>query len=143
MHDPLVACHAVRTHRDLHVVRNSEVNAVCLPGGKMLIHTGLLQFFTEAHERGVLACHPLAALDTVIAHEMSHAICRCAIPWPTGEDVAMLLLGSHTVLPWPAGWHVAGTPLRARRGCSPLCSRSSASSPSPARCSWASPPSSS
>jgi predicted Zn-dependent protease len=48
---------------EVHVVREQQVNAFCLPAGKMIVFTGLL---------------PLADSDdllaTVLSHEMSHAL---------------------------------------------------------------------
>lgn len=63
-------------YREVHVVDKDEANAFCLPGGKMCVYTGLLQFYADAYHSGRLKCHPLDALDAVLAHEMAHAICR-------------------------------------------------------------------
>jgi hypothetical protein len=79
---------------------------MCLPGGKMVVsaelrilrspqylaegsdgpssrplhqvYTGLLSFFADLYEEDKLSVHPVHALDVVLAHEMSHAICRWA-----------------------------------------------------------------
>lgn len=45
------------------VVRDRRVNAFCLPGGKMVVFSGLLQFVTNEDQ-----------LATVIAHEIAHAV---------------------------------------------------------------------
>ncbi len=47
------------------VVRSSQVNAFCLPGGKIVVYTGILPYAkTEA------------GLATVMGHEMAHAVAR-------------------------------------------------------------------
>ncbi len=50
---------------DLHVVDSPTVNAFCLPGGTMVVYTGLISA-SESPEQ----------LAAVIAHEMSHATLR-------------------------------------------------------------------
>jgi len=47
------------------VVRENQANAFCLPGGKMVVYTGII-----AVARGE------AGLATVMGHEMAHATCR-------------------------------------------------------------------
>jgi predicted Zn-dependent protease len=47
------------------VVRSNQVNAFCLPGGKMVVYTGILP--VAGNE---------AALATVLGHEMAHATSR-------------------------------------------------------------------
>jgi hypothetical protein len=42
------------------------------------VYTGLLSFFADLYEEDKLSVHPVHALDVVLAHEMSHAICRWA-----------------------------------------------------------------
>jgi predicted Zn-dependent protease len=49
---------------ELHVVKNDEINAMCMPGGKMTLNTGLIAL-TEWDE------HKLA---TVLGHEIAHAL---------------------------------------------------------------------
>jgi predicted Zn-dependent protease len=45
------------------VVRGKEVNAFCLPGGKMVVYTGILP-----------VCRTDAGLATVMGHEIAHAL---------------------------------------------------------------------
>jgi predicted Zn-dependent protease len=48
---------------EVSVVRSKEVNAFCLPGGKMVVYTGILP-----------VCATNAGLATVMGHEISHAL---------------------------------------------------------------------
>jgi len=50
---------------DLHVINSATVNAYCLPGGTMVVYTGLI---SAAESPGQLAA--------VISHEMAHATLR-------------------------------------------------------------------
>jgi predicted Zn-dependent protease len=50
---------------DVHVVSSSDVNAYCLPGGKIVVFTGLLRKSKSAEQ-----------VAGVLSHEMSHAIKR-------------------------------------------------------------------
>ncbi|XP_071732680.1 mitochondrial metalloendopeptidase OMA1-like [Rutidosis leptorrhynchoides] len=47
------------------VVNDKEVNAFCLPGGKIVVFSGLLKHFTTNEE-----------IATIIAHEVAHAVAR-------------------------------------------------------------------
>jgi predicted Zn-dependent protease len=49
----------------VEVIRSKEVNAFCLPGGYMVVYTGILP-----------VCENDAALATVMGHELSHALGR-------------------------------------------------------------------
>src|SRR3954463_7307320 len=49
----------------VNLVRSDQVNAFCLPGGKIVVYTGILPF-TKSE----------AALATVMGHEMAHAVAR-------------------------------------------------------------------
>ena len=49
----------------VRVLRSKEVNAFCLPGGKMVVYTGILP-----------VCENDAALATVMGHEFAHALAR-------------------------------------------------------------------
>ena len=44
------------------MIRSKEVNAFCLPGGKMVVYTGILP-----------VCQTDAGLATVMGHEIAHA----------------------------------------------------------------------
>jgi len=50
-------------HWEYHLVENNEANAWCMPGGKIVVYTGLLQYTQNE-----------AALAIVMGHEVSHAI---------------------------------------------------------------------
>lgn len=50
---------------EFKVLENSQVNAFCLPGGKVAVYTGLLG-----------ACKNEAELAAVVGHEVGHAIAR-------------------------------------------------------------------
>ena|SRR5438094_1230370 len=50
-------------HWEYHLVENNEANAWCMPGGKIVVYTGLLPYTQNE-----------AALAVVIGHEVSHAI---------------------------------------------------------------------
>lgn len=70
------------------VVENPEVNACCLPGGKMIIFTGLLNETKNDDE-----------IAAVIGHEMAHALARHKVEEQTlislsviGRDVAYTLV---------------------------------------------------
>src|SRR5437879_11007406 len=47
------------------LVRSSQANAFCLPGGKIVVYTGILPY-TQSE----------AALAAVMGHEMAHAVAR-------------------------------------------------------------------
>src|SRR5262249_42058765 len=58
----------IRDHNfqwDVQVVESKEVNAFCLPGGKMVVYTAILP-----------VCKTDAGLATVMGHEISHALCE-------------------------------------------------------------------
>jgi metalloendopeptidase OMA1, mitochondrial len=48
---------------EFRVVRSSQVNAFCLPGGKVVVYTGILP-----------VCQTEAGLATVMGHEIGHAL---------------------------------------------------------------------
>jgi predicted Zn-dependent protease len=49
---------------EVHVIDNADVNAWCMPGGKMAVYTGLLDRLAPSDDE----------LGQVIAHEISHAL---------------------------------------------------------------------
>ncbi|TVU28425.1 hypothetical protein EJB05_19942, partial [Eragrostis curvula] len=57
------------------VVRENLVNAMCMPGGKIVVYTGLLNTFRED-----------AQIATVLGHEVGHAVAR-----HHAERLAMML----------------------------------------------------
>jgi predicted Zn-dependent protease len=50
-------------HWEYHLVENNEANAWCMPGGKIVVYTGLLPYTQNE-----------AALAVVMGHEVSHAL---------------------------------------------------------------------
>lgn len=50
---------------EIAVIESEQVNAFCLPGGKMAVYTGILPY-----------CQNEAGLATVLGHEVAHAILR-------------------------------------------------------------------
>ena len=50
-------------HWEYHLVENNEANAWCMPGGKIVVYTGLLPYTQNE-----------AALAVVMGHEISHAL---------------------------------------------------------------------
>ncbi len=68
----LAAAHGSKPHTDwssfdwaVSVVQSAEVNAFCLPGGKIVVYTGLIPVAQNAD-----------ALAVVLGHEISHALLR-------------------------------------------------------------------
>jgi len=60
-----------------HVINGKEINAFCLPGGKIFVYTGLLKIVDNDSQ-----------LAAVIAHEVAHAIARHG-----AERMSMMQLG--------------------------------------------------
>lgn len=56
---------AKQMHWEFNVINDRRVNAFCMPGGKIVIYTGILSLCDNDDE-----------LATVISHEVSHAIAR-------------------------------------------------------------------
>lgn len=50
---------------EFNLLESPEVNAFCLPGGKVAVYTGIIPF-----------CHNEAGLAAVVAHEVAHAMAR-------------------------------------------------------------------
>src|SRR5262245_49053106 len=67
---------------DVRVVRSQEVNAFCLPGGKMVVFTGILPV-AETH----------AGLATVMGHEISHALSHHGAERMAQTQIVQVLLG--------------------------------------------------
>ena len=64
-------------HWSFHVINGNQINAFCLPGGKIFVYTGLLKLIDNDDQ-----------LATVIAHEVAHAIARHG-----AERISMMQLG--------------------------------------------------
>lgn len=52
-------------HWEFHLVQNSEVNAWCMPGGKVVVYTGIMPLIKSPTD-----------LAVVLGHEIAHAIAR-------------------------------------------------------------------
>lgn len=50
---------------EFHVVESSQVNAWCMPGGKVVVYTGILPYTKDA-----------SGLAVVLGHEIAHAVAR-------------------------------------------------------------------
>jgi predicted Zn-dependent protease len=73
----------LKEHRDfkweVEVIRSREVNAFCLPGGKMVVYTAILP-----------VCQTDAGLATVMGHEISHALGRHGAERMTQQKIAQI-----------------------------------------------------
>lgn len=68
---------------EVRLVRDDQVNAFCLPGGKMVVYTGILP-----------VCQNDAALATVMGHEISHALGRHGAERMAHQKMAQIGLGA-------------------------------------------------
>jgi predicted Zn-dependent protease len=69
-------------HWEYHLVDNKEANAWCMPGGKIVVYTGLLPYTQNE-----------AALAVVVGHEVTHAI------FQHGNERMSQALGAEAVKP--------------------------------------------
>lgn len=60
---------------EVFVVEDNSVNASCAPGGKIFVHTGLLEFLSKMPEAGPLD----ELLAIVMGHEVAHALAKHGI----------------------------------------------------------------
>jgi predicted Zn-dependent protease len=67
---------------DVRLVQSKEVNAFCLPGGKMVVYTGIMP---------VAKTH--AGSATVMGHEISHALAHHGAERMAQEKVVQILMG--------------------------------------------------
>jgi predicted Zn-dependent protease len=67
----------------VEVVESREVNAFCLPGGKMVVYTAILP-----------VCQTESGLATVMGHEISHALCRHGNARMTQQKMVTVGLGA-------------------------------------------------
>ncbi|CAF0773260.1 unnamed protein product [Didymodactylos carnosus] len=67
---------------EVSVIRSAEVNAFCLPGGKIVVYTGILPVTQHA-----------AGLATVLGHEMAHATSRHGAERLFRTEITQTLLG--------------------------------------------------
>jgi predicted Zn-dependent protease len=67
---------------DVRLVRSEQVNAFCLPGGKMVVYTAILP-----------VCETDAGLATVMGHELSHALAHHGAERMAQTQIAQVLLG--------------------------------------------------
>jgi predicted Zn-dependent protease len=68
---------------EVHVIRSKEVNAFCLPGGKMVVYTAILP-----------VCETDAGLATVMGHEISHALARHGAERMAQQQIAQVIVGA-------------------------------------------------
>lgn len=57
-------------HWEVNVVNNSQVNAFCMPGGKIVVYSGLVRML------GARSVQTDAEIAAVLGHEISHALAR-------------------------------------------------------------------
>ena len=50
---------------EFHLVQNDEINAFCMPGGKIVVYSGLMKIISSDDELGV-----------VLGHEVAHAVAK-------------------------------------------------------------------
>lgn len=74
------AAHQPDYQWSFHVINSDQINAFCLPGGKIFVYTGLLKLIDNE-----------AQLATVLGHEVAHAIARHG-----AERMSMIQLGEIT-----------------------------------------------
>jgi len=67
---------------DVRLVRSQEVNAFCLPGGKMVVYTGIMP---------VALTH--SGLATVMGHEISHALAHHGAERMAQTQIVQILMG--------------------------------------------------
>jgi predicted Zn-dependent protease len=67
---------------DVRLVQSKEVNAFCLPGGKMVVYTGIMPV-AQTH----------AGLATVMGHEISHALSHHGAERMAQDRIAQILAG--------------------------------------------------
>jgi predicted Zn-dependent protease len=60
---------------NIHVIESPIANAACLPGGTIVIYTGILDFAMNAYYQRKIQS-PVDAIAQVIAHEISHSLAR-------------------------------------------------------------------
>jgi predicted Zn-dependent protease len=68
---------------DVKVVRSREINAFCLPGGKMVVYTGILP-----------VAQTDAGLATVMGHEISHALAQHGAERMAQQQMAQIGMGA-------------------------------------------------
>ncbi len=78
---------------EFYVLESPQVNAFCLPGGKIFVYTGLLKLVENDDQ-----------LATVIGHEVAHAILRHG-----SERVSMAMIGNLSKELLAKGLHISGS----------------------------------
>jgi predicted Zn-dependent protease len=67
---------------DVRLIRSKEVNAFCLPGGKMVVYTGIMP-----------VAQTYAGLATVMGHEISHALSHHGAERMAQQRIVNILMG--------------------------------------------------
>jgi metalloendopeptidase OMA1, mitochondrial len=67
---------------DVRLIRSKEVNAFCLPGGKMVVYTGIMP-----------VAQTYAGLATVMGHEISHALSHHGAERMAQSQIVNILMG--------------------------------------------------
>jgi predicted Zn-dependent protease len=67
---------------DVRLIRSKEVNAFCLPGGKMVVYTGIMP-----------VAQTYAGLATVMGHEISHALAHHGAERMAQSQIVNILVG--------------------------------------------------
>ncbi|MFA5489800.1 MAG: M48 family metallopeptidase [Candidimonas sp.] len=86
---PVFRPDAARWDWQIHVLRSDEVNAWCMPGGKMAVYSGLIQRIKPSDDE----------LGAVIGHEMAHALrehAREQVSQQMAADIGLSILSAIT-----------------------------------------------
>jgi Zn-dependent protease with chaperone function len=71
------------------VIQSPDINAFCVPGGTVVVCTGLLDFIDQQVREGNIEARE-TALATVMAHEIGHAVARHGAERLTTAPIEML-----------------------------------------------------